>query len=165
MLRLQMRKLVCVFTVLKAWRRAFSWQGPIFCPCIFTSPYCIESEQEEWKRINQTHQWSICCLGFVNVQKSWWPVPITKCFHGWEFSGLFLNSGFWGWQKVSLKMLNLADYNGISQLLSISLKTSDNLNWKYWYFVGIMQVLTFECLKFRIFESLNFHPCASHKGR
>ena len=62
-------------------------------------------------------------------------------------------------QKVSLKILNLTDYYSISHLLSISPKTIDNLNWKYWYLVGIMQVLTFEILKFRIYESLNFHPC------
>ena len=33
--------------------------------------------------------------------------------------------------KVSLKMLNLEDYNSISNLLSLSHKTIDLLNWKF----------------------------------
>ena len=35
------------------------------------------------------HWLIICCLDLIQL--------FTLLFHGWKFSGLFLNSGFWGW--------------------------------------------------------------------
>ena len=58
-------------------------------------------------------------------------------------------------QKVSLKMLNYTDYISFSDLFSVYLK---ELTWNCWCFIGILQVLKFECLKVWIFEILNFHP-------
>ena len=82
--------------------------------------------------------------------------------HGCKFSGLFLNSGFWGWHsiEVSLKILNLADYHCILHLLSR--KTIDHLNWKLLIFCRHNASLKSEFLKFRIFKTLNFHRCTWH---
>ena len=60
-------------------------------------------------------------------------------------------------------MLNLKDYNRISHLFSISLKTIDHLYCQLLIFVGMIQVLRIEFLKFRIFEILNFHPWHLHR--
>ena len=61
-------------------------------------------------------------------------------------------------QKVGLKMLSFADYNSFSWFIF----TLSKDNWKFKCenvkFVGILQVLIFEFLKFRILEILNFHP-------
>ena len=56
-------------------------------------------------------------------------------------------------------MLNSADINSFSDLVSVYLKVFDYLTWKFEYFGGIQQVLNSDFLKFRIFEILNFHPC------
>ena len=53
-------------------------------------------------------------------------------------------------KKVSLKMLNLKDYNSISHLFSVSLKTLGHLHWQLLVFVGMILVLIIEFLKFRI---------------
>ena len=62
-------------------------------------------------------------------------------------------------QKVSLKILNLADSYGFFDLISGYLKTIDHLNLKLLIFVGILQVSRFDFQKFRILEILNFHAC------
>ena len=54
-------------------------------------------------------------------------------------------------------MLNSADNNSFSDLVSVYLKTIDHLNMKLLIFVGILQVLIFDFKKFRILEILNFH--------
>ena len=63
--------------------------------------------------------------------------------------------------------MNLADYNSCFDLFSVYLKTIDHLNLKLLIFVGILQVLIFVGIlqvlrfnfkKFRILESLIFHP-------
>ena len=56
-------------------------------------------------------------------------------------------------------MLNSADYNRSSDLFSDYLNTINHLNMKLFIFIGILQVLKFDFLKFRILEILNFHPC------
>ena len=58
-------------------------------------------------------------------------------------------------------MLNYGDYNSFSDYFSDYLKTVNHLNMKLlvYLFEGIMQVIKFEFLKFRILEILNFHPC------
>ena len=55
-------------------------------------------------------------------------------------------------------MLNSADDNRFSYLVSLYLKTIDLLNLKMLIFVGILKVLRFDFKKFRILEILNFHP-------
>ena len=60
-------------------------------------------------------------------------------------------------QKVSLKILNMAD----SDLFSVYLKMIDCLNLKLSIFIGILQVLRCDIQKFRILEILNFHPWLS----
>ena len=42
-------------------------------------------------------------------------------------------------------------------------KHNNHLNLKLFIFVGILLVLKFEFLKFRIWEMLNFHPCTCNK--
>ena len=61
-------------------------------------------------------------------------------------------------QKVSLKILNLADSNSFLDLFSVYLKMIDCLNLKLSIFIGILQVLRYDFQKFRILEILNFHP-------
>ena len=56
-------------------------------------------------------------------------------------------------------MLNKAAYNSFFDLFAVHLKTIDHLNLKLLCFIGMLQVLRFEFLKFRILEILNFHPC------
>ena len=56
-------------------------------------------------------------------------------------------------------MLNSADSNSFFDLVSVYLKVFDHLNWNFYYFEGIQQVLYSDFLKFRILEILNFHPC------
>ena len=56
-------------------------------------------------------------------------------------------------------MLNSADYNSFSDYFLDYLKTINHLNLKLCILIGILQVLKFEFLKFRILEILNFHPC------
>ena len=53
-------------------------------------------------------------------------------------------------QKVSLKVLNLADSNSIFDLFSVYLKMIDRLNLKLLIFIGILQVLRYDFQKFRI---------------
>ena len=63
-------------------------------------------------------------------------------------------------QKVSLKMLNLADFNS-SDLFSVHLWAIGHLK----HFVGMKQVLRFEFWKkFKILEIFNFYPCSYHLG-
>ena len=59
-------------------------------------------------------------------------------------------------------MLNSADNNIFSDLVSVYLKVLNHLNWKFYYFGGIHKVLNSDFLKFRILEILNFHPCKSY---
>ena len=73
--------------------------------------------------------------------------------HGWKFSGLFLNSGFW---VVRLKMLNSADNNSFSDSVSVYLKVFDHFTWNFKYFRGIQQVLNSDFLMFRILEILRY---------
>ena len=61
--------------------------------------------------------------------------------------------------KVSLKILNFADFYGILGVFSVYLKTIDSVNFKLLIFIGILQVLRYDFQKFRILEILNFHPC------
>ena len=69
-------------------------------------------------------------------------------------------------KKVSLKMLNQADNNSFFwYIITVYLKTINHLNLKYDYLEGILQVLKFEFLKFRILEILNFHPCIINYDR
>ena len=49
-------------------------------------------------------------------------------------------------------MLNKGDYNWLSVLYSVYLKTIDHLNSNCEYLVGIQQVLRLEFRKFRIWE-------------
>ena len=60
--------------------------------------------------------------------------------------------------KVSLKMLNLADFDSFSDYLN----TVNYSNFRLFIFVGMLQVLKFEFLQFSIFEILNFHPSNVH---
>ena len=53
----------------------------------------------------------------------------------------------------------LAAYYSFFDYFSDYLNTINHSNFKLFIFVGILQVLKFEFLKFRILESLNFHPC------
>ena len=55
-------------------------------------------------------------------------------------------------------MLNQADFDSFSDKFSDDFITINHLNMKLFIFVGILQVLKFEVLKFRILEILNFHP-------
>ena len=55
-------------------------------------------------------------------------------------------------------MLNEANFNSFSDF-SNYLNTINHLNSKLFFFVGILQVLKFEFLKFRTLEILKFHPC------
>ena len=59
-------------------------------------------------------------------------------------------------QKVSLKILNLADYNSFSGFLIVYLKTIDHLNMKLLLFYRHNARLRFKFLKFRIFEIWTF---------
>ena len=52
-------------------------------------------------------------------------------------------------KKVSLKILNQADYNSFPDIFSVYLKRIGCLNLKLLIFVGILQVLRFEFLKVR----------------
>ena len=54
--------------------------------------------------------------------------------------------------RVSLKMPNLTDYNSISHLFSVSLKTIDQLNWKLLIFCKNNASFEIWILKFMIFE-------------
>ena len=54
--------------------------------------------------------------------------------------------------KVSLKILNQADFYGFFDLISVYLKTIDHLNLKLLIFVGILKVLRFDFQKFRIWK-------------
>ena len=56
-------------------------------------------------------------------------------------------------------MLKQADYNRFSDFFFRLLNTINHLNMKLFIFIGILQVIKFEFLKFRISEILNFHPC------
>ena len=56
-------------------------------------------------------------------------------------------------------MLNSADNNSFSDLVSVYLKVFDHLALNLLYFGGIQQVLNSDFLKFKILEILNFHPC------
>ena len=56
-------------------------------------------------------------------------------------------------------MLNSADNNSFSDLVSVYLKVVDPLTWIFLYFGGIQQVLNSDFLKFRILEILTFHLC------
>ena len=56
-------------------------------------------------------------------------------------------------------MLNSADNNSFSDLVSVYLKVVDPLTWNFLYFGGMQQVLNSDFLKFRILEILTFHPC------
>ena len=47
-------------------------------------------------------------------------------------------------------MLNSAEINSFSDLVSVYLKTIDHLNLKLLIFVGILQVLRFDFKKFKI---------------
>ena len=55
-------------------------------------------------------------------------------------------------------MLNSANNNSFSDLVSVYIKTIDHLNLKLLIFVGILQILRFDFKKFSILEILNFHP-------
>ena len=55
-------------------------------------------------------------------------------------------------KKVSLKILNIADSNSFFDLFAVYLKTIDHLNLKLLIFLGIVQVLRFDCKKIRILE-------------
>ena len=75
-----------------------------------------------------------------------------KCLlHGWKFSGL-LNSGFWGW----LKIMNLVDYNSVTHLLSLSLKTFNHLNWKLLIFCRHNASFDIWISKAQDFQNLEF---------
>ena len=56
-------------------------------------------------------------------------------------------------------MLNSADNNSFSDLVSVYLKVLDHLTWNFQYFRGIQQVLNSDFLKFRILEKGYFHLC------
>ena len=61
--------------------------------------------------------------------------------------------------KVSLKMLNLADYNSISHLPSVSLKSVGHLNLKKcWYFVGIIASFEIWISKVQDFQNFEISP-------
>ena len=56
-------------------------------------------------------------------------------------------------------MLNSADYNSFSDLVSVYLKVLTIILGSFNNFGGIQQVLNSDFLKFRILEILNFYPC------
>ena len=93
-------------------------------------------------------------IGCRNYPHGFW-------LHGWKLSGLFLNSGFWGWLSTESQPHNpeLGRLLWLFDLISVYLKTIDHLNLKLLIFIGILQVLRFDFQKFRIFKILNFHPC------
>ena len=55
-------------------------------------------------------------------------------------------------------MLNSADNNNFSDLVSVYLKVFDPLTLNFQYFGGFKQVLNSDFLKFRILEILHFPP-------
>ena len=55
-------------------------------------------------------------------------------------------------------MLNWGEYNSFFDKPLDYLNTTYHLNFKSLVFVGTLQVLKFEFLKFTILEILNFHP-------
>ena len=55
-------------------------------------------------------------------------------------------------------MLNSADNNSFSDLVSVYLKVFDHLTWDFSCFGGIQQVLNSDFQKFMSLELLNFHP-------
>ena len=60
-------------------------------------------------------------------------------------------------------MLNYADTDSFSDLVSVYLKVFDHYTWNFKYFEAIQQVLNSDFLKFRILEWFNFHPCISEQ--
>ena len=64
--------------------------------------------------------------------------------------------------RLSLKILNYADFDSFSDKFSDYLNTINLLNFKLFVFVGILQVFKFDFLKFRILEILNLHQCKCH---
>ena len=56
-------------------------------------------------------------------------------------------------------MLNSADNNSFSDLVSVYLKVFDHFTWIFCYFEGIQQVLNSDFIKLRILKILNFHTC------
>ena len=56
-------------------------------------------------------------------------------------------------------MLNYPDYNSFSWFIFSLSKDNRTFKHETVKFVGILQFLIFEIIKFRILEILNFHPC------
>ena len=64
---------------------------------------------------------------------------------------------------VYFTIINWTDRAEQTKLTVIrEVKIFDHLNLIFYCFVGILQVLSFEFLKFRILEILNFHPCTRY---
>ena len=59
-------------------------------------------------------------------------------------------------------MLNSADSNSCSDLVSVYIKVLDHLTCNFQYFEGIQYVINSDFLEFRTLEILNFHPWKSH---
>ena len=64
-------------------------------------------------------------------------------------------------QKVSLKILNWADYYGFFDLISVYLKTIDHLNLKLLIFIGKLQVSRFDFQKDQDFGNFELPPMQS----
>ena len=74
-----------------------------------------------------------------------WPWPQGKGYRS--------KSGYLRWCTIDFCSSFFSDY----------LNTFNHLNMKLFVFIGSLQVLKFEFLKFRILEILNFHPCMYHE--
>ena len=72
-----------------------------------------------------------------------------------------INPEFRSLRLTSLKILNWTDFHRFSDWFQDYLNAINHLKFKLFIFVGILQVLKFEFLKFRIY----FQPCTNARHR
>ena len=79
--------------------------------------------------------------------------------HGWKLSGLFLNSGFWGWLSMESQPQNAElDYYKFWFIFRLSVDSWDHLNFKFLTFCMHTQILRFKFLKFRNIHHFELSP-------
>ena len=92
---------------------------------------------------------NICYVSVLGLRES--------CIHGWKFSGLFLNSGFWGLLSIKSQPQNaeLSRLNSFSDLFSVHLRAIDHLNLKlliFWRHTASFKIWISKVLDFWNFE-------------
>ena len=114
-------------------------------------PYCLQYRQKKADGNCHENGKRVKIISLLLVLK--WRSSSKQLYHGWKFSGFFLNLEFWGWLSIESQPQN-AEF---CRLLCFDNLFYNSLNWKLMIFCRHNAQFEIWISKVQDFQILSFH--------